>query len=160
MAKKKLTPQQRKEKQAKFEAELAERKNLTSLPSVQGIPQDAPRINAELDSNFSDCYKLVFKLYNNDVCDVYKVNNKIGTKHIFATLSKITEYGPSNKGKLVRDSVKRSGQYLSLYKGLEEDVVLEEVEFGDDGGRIFCYFINSFCCVIAIRANHLEKKRA
>ena len=159
MGKKKLTPTQRKEKNAKFEAQLAARKGITSLPVVEGIPQDAPRINAELDSTFSDCYRLVFKHYNNDICDVYKINNKSETKQIFSTLNKITEYGPANKAKLVKNSVKKDGQYKALYDGLEDDIIIEEVEY-NSSGRIFCYFVKSFCCVIAIRTNHLEKKRA
>lgn len=160
MAAKKLTPKQRKEKQAKFEAELAARKGVIDLSPVNGIPKNAPQIDMELDNSFSDCYKLIFEHYNNNVCDVHKITNKADSKHVFTTLNKITKYGPANKNKLVRDSVKRDGQYLTLYDGLEDDVTLEEVEFGNDGGRIFCYFVNSFCCVIAIRLNHLEKKRA
>jgi hypothetical protein len=64
---------------------------------------------------------------------------------------------------LLRHKIKNEGDYVSLFKGLEDDIELYEVQYAGEG-RIMCYFINqyphsnettsNYCCIIAVLKKH------
>lgn len=149
--------------QKKLRRKLARLKqpSLNIPASVAQSPQLPDSLTFLTGSN----YQLIFKRYNHQEDELAQLDGSMA-KALINKLSMITEFDSNTikQSNLIRDKVEHSGAYASLYDGLEPDVELVEIKFGETG-RIFCYLVDNrshqdgknsnYCCIIAIKTRHL-----
>lgn len=147
--------------QRRLSQQLAEINEAGQIPLSVATEPKLPDTLSYLDGNN---YQLIFERYNHKDCEIPDLDNK-DAKALVGKFNEITRVNNRSIAgtNLVKHKVKNEGDYTSLFKGLEDDIELYEVQYAGTG-RIICYFINqyphnnettsNYCCVIAILKKH------
>lgn len=103
---------------------------------------------------------LIFSDYNHNECQITNLRRD-QAKSVIEKFSQITENSPNSllESNLIRDDVENLGEYQKLYSNLSSpDAKLKEIEIAGDG-RIFCYIVGRYFCIVAIQAIHKNTDR-
>lgn len=132
------------------------------------IPTDSKSVVPEIPTTTDklkehDFWQLdMKKFYNKDVCELTKFNSN-ELRNIFTKIISIKEVrvGKEFLQEQFKGNIKpiiNSGEYSKLYKGLSEDVEIEELILGGER-RMFYFLKENTVCIIAITKHHLETKK-
>lgn len=132
----------------------------TRIPAGVALKPSLPETLSYLDGTN---YQLIFERYNHKESELHNLDAK-DFKAFIEKLNTITKQNSRtiSSTTLIRDKLNNSGDYASLYNGLEDDIELIEIQYKDTG-RIICYFINeyyhsetpcSYCCIVAVLKRH------
>jgi len=140
--------------------EVAQVEQSAKLPERVALPEHLHSQN----------YQLNFEQYKHAECQLHMLAANTA-EALVMKLSQLTQNNSRSIGatKLIRDNTARDGAYKALYKGLGSDIEIKEIQFAGTG-RIFCHLVNdhpdpddnkrvsNYCCLIAIKTEHLETK--
>ena len=138
--------------------EVAEIEETTQIPiQVAEIqdPENDPETQPLLIS---------FAKYNNKMCQISDGMEKNHPKKVLEILKEIgmhmyTADDLPKLGKTIKP-VKYAGDYRDLFKGLHEDVDLQEIYIDSSKGRIFYFLVDSILHLVAIRGSHLDTTKS
>lgn len=158
MARSSKKKQQRKA-QKRLDASVAELPK-GQIPAAVATQPNIPEIN---NYQSADNYRLIFDVYNHNVCEIDKLNSSLAKAYI-NKLAMLAKFSPRTlpSSTLVRDKIENNGKYKDLFSGLNEDIDLVEVKYAATG-RIVCFFLNeimkdeqqcNYCCIVTILAQH------
>lgn len=115
-------------------------------------------ISSILKDYENDKVFLSFEPYNQNCCEIYLIDKK-DAKKLTDRLKKITT--TPRKHFLYQDAsgiackpIKDSGNYKSLFNGLQKDIELLEVDY-TGAGRIFGYLTKNIFNIVAIKVRHI-----
>ena len=124
------------------------------------LPSEITQVGDEVEPE-SKPLKITFEYYKDKLCGV----NGLKEKQPLNVVRAIRDIGSScNENDLLLNGigtqiVHRENEYLKLYKGLDEEVVIQEHKIEDSTARIFYELLvgESLCRVIAITSDrHFE----
>jgi hypothetical protein len=155
--------QKRKAKRAakhSIDQSVAEQKADGSIPASVAVQPSLPDNMSSLDGSE---YQLIFQNYNNKECELHNLT-AADAKALVGKFATITKFNSTTikSSNLIRDKIEPTGDYKSLYAGLEQDIELREIKFHNTG-RIVAYLIDNhmygehasnYCCIVAVLTHH------
>lgn len=115
--------------------------------------------NAELSED-SDTIQISYKKYNDKLCGV----EELVRKHAIKSLKRLREVGkltdPTGVSKILSHvPIERRGDYLALYKGIDNETTVYEDKLSKKIGRIFYFLVGRIFFVVCIRDPHLDTSK-
>lgn len=151
---------ERKQKRMEWEMEQQLKKNrIDQIPIDSSlIPASvaiSPLFNELREYLTSENYKLIFASYNYDQCELHRLTNTSKSRALIQLFNRITKTNKSNMptSGIIRNNVRNSGQYCSLFKTIPPDTELKEADFAGEG-RVFFYLVQNYFCIVAIQVQH------
>jgi hypothetical protein len=124
------------------------------------IPQIVAKNPREAEAPELNPYVISFVKYNESLCEISELNSNKARKalEIFKTVGiKIYSRADLQRNYIDQIPVRREGDYMKLYNGLDDDIDLKEIKLQQDA-RIFYFDIETerTFYIIAITQNHFE----
>lgn len=124
------------------------------------IPLSVAELSQQDEAPEITPYIISFSQYNEGLCEIKALAGNKGKKaiEILKTIgTKVRSTADFAKHNIDRIPVVRTGEYLKLFSGLEEDIELKEAKL-QSTGRIFYFDLEPkrMFFVVAIRENHFE----
>jgi hypothetical protein len=127
--------------------------NIVEQTVKTGSIPEAVAINPVTEE--SACFMLDFSFLNENECNYTQINQAQAARivQVFKQIT-IINHNELAQTSIIRDTVNRSPEYVSLFNRLPDDVTsLQEIPISH-AGRIFCFYDPSRFYIVSVETNH------